>query len=150
MKISTQILGLILATGLGLLIGLGSFTFFYAEGQSYLHDNPDACVNCHIMEPQYESWLNSSHQHVATCNDCHAPEATIPQYVAKMDNGIRHAWAFTFDDFDEPIRAIPRNQRITQQRCVDCHGDVVHMTIDEDLGPQCVTCHGDVGHRWRR
>ena len=145
-RIPGNILALTLAVGLGVLFGIGAYTFTYAEGQSYLRDDPDACINCHIMEPQYESWINSSHQHVATCNDCHAPESYVPQYLAKIDNGFRHAWAFTFDNFDEPIRAIPRNQRVTQQRCVDCHIDMAHPIVDADREPYCASCHGDVGH----
>ena len=33
----------------GLLVGIGSYTFYYAQGASYLSNDPRACVNCHIM-----------------------------------------------------------------------------------------------------
>ena len=48
--------GVVIAAGLGMLLGLGGFTFHYGEGLSYLSTDPAACVNCHIMQPQYESW----------------------------------------------------------------------------------------------
>lgn len=153
MKIShipSHVFGIFLALGVGVLLGIGAFTFIYAEGHSYLQNDPEVCVNCHIMQPQFDSWINSSHHHVADCNGCHTPDSLIPKYIAKADNGFRHAWAFTFDNFYEPIQIIPRNQRILQQRCIDCHGDFVHPILDKDNGPRCVTCHADVGHALKR
>ena len=38
---------------LGVLVGLSSYTFNYAEGLSYLSNDPAACVNCHIMNDEY-------------------------------------------------------------------------------------------------
>jgi hypothetical protein len=41
--------GLALLTALvGALLGVGGFTFYYAEGFSYPSSDPDACVNCHM------------------------------------------------------------------------------------------------------
>jgi cytochrome c nitrite reductase small subunit len=137
-------LGLILMVGI--LVGVGSYTFFYADGASYFSKNPEACANCHIMQPYYDSWTKSSHQRVAGCADCHLPSSGVHQYVAKADNGFRHAWAFTFQNFDEPIQIIPRNSRILQNSCVECHGPLVHEILDQDNNPTCVRCHTDVGH----
>ena len=50
---------LLLALLAGVLMGVGAFTFLYAEGFSYLSSDPQACVNCHIMRPQYDSWQKS-------------------------------------------------------------------------------------------
>ena len=144
--IRAHVFGLFLAVGVGVLVGVGLFTFLYADGHAYLQDDPLVCANCHIMQPQYDSWMASSHQNVATCNDCHTPKGLIPKYISKADNGFRHAWAFTFDNFYEPIQIIPRNQRVLQNQCVRCHGDLVHPILDEDNNPQCVNCHFNVGH----
>jgi cytochrome c nitrite reductase small subunit len=38
----------------GLLVGLGLYTFVYAKGASYLTNDPAACVNCHVMNEQYD------------------------------------------------------------------------------------------------
>ena len=54
-------------------LGIGTYTLFYAEGFSYLSDDPEVCVNCHIMQSQYDSWLKASHHDVANCVDCHLP-----------------------------------------------------------------------------
>ena len=137
---------LLLVILVGTLVGGGAYTFFYAQGISYFSKNPEACANCHIMHPQYDSWMKSSHQPVARCADCHLPSSGVHQYVAKADNGFRHAWAFTFQTFHEPIQIIPRNQRILQNQCIECHGQFVHAILDEDNGPGCVRCHASVGH----
>ena len=65
--------GTVLAAAFGLLAGAGGFTVWYAEGASYLSNDPRACVNCHIMREQYDGWQKATHHAVATCNDCHVP-----------------------------------------------------------------------------
>ena len=68
---------IVLAVLVGLLLGTGAFTFKYAEGLSYFSTDPKACVNCHIMTPQYDSWQKSSHHAVATCVDRCGPGCLI-------------------------------------------------------------------------
>lgn len=143
----------IAAVFVGTFTGLGAFTFHYAEGTSYFSNDPRACVNCHIMRPQYDSWQNSSHHTVAGCVECHLPHDLAPKLLAKADNGWRHSWAFTFQDFPEPIRITSRNARILQDNCVNCHPTVVHQMLagrPEAEAPSCVHCHADVGHAGRR
>lgn len=143
-------LPLTLALGLGLLVGLVGFTFYYAEGAAYLSNDPKACVNCHVMRDQYDGWQKSSHHAVATCNDCHTPHALVPKYLAKMENGFWHSKGFTLQDFHEPIRIKPKNKMILQENCVGCHGGLVSELLnhagDEQQVVDCVKCHADVGH----
>jgi cytochrome c nitrite reductase small subunit len=152
-RISNTALAWIGATLLGIAIGLGAFAFVYGEGASYLSTRPEACANCHIMWPQYDSWTASSHSHVAVCSDCHLPHATIPKYIAKADNGFWHSYAFTLQNHPEPIRIKPRNFRILQRNCVECHRDIIHellpATVDGDA-VQCIHCHANVGHAGTR
>ena len=54
--------GIILGITIGLAVGVGAYTFAYARGYSYMTDNAEACVNCHVMQEQYSGWLKSSHQ----------------------------------------------------------------------------------------
>src|SRR5215813_9006550 len=94
---------LVLAGALGVLVGLGGFTFRYAEGLSYLSKNPKACVNCHIMQRQYDGWQKASHHGAAVCADCHVPHTFFAMLWAEARNGWNHSRGFTFQDFDEPI-----------------------------------------------
>jgi cytochrome c nitrite reductase small subunit len=135
-----------LAVLLGVALGLGAFTFHYAEGTSYFGTDPRACANCHIMQPQYDAWQKASHHAVATCVDCHLPATGIAKYVAKAENGYHHSRAFTFQDFHEPIRITPKNAAILQANCVRCHADLVHDQLDGDAAPSCVHCHRSAGH----
>jgi cytochrome c nitrite reductase small subunit len=141
---------LALCITLGLAAGVGLFTFRYAEGLSYFSTDPTACINCHIMRPQFAAWQASSHHGVAGCVDCHLPHAFIPKYLAKAENGYRHSKEFTAQTFPEPIAIRQRGREILQENCVHCHSDLVH---DIATGPRgaadaldCVHCHLSVGH----
>lgn len=99
------VLPILAGVTIGLATGLAAYTFVYARGYSYLLDDPAACANCHVMNPQMDSWVKSSHHAVATCNDCHTPKGAVGKYATKALNGWNHSLAFTTGDFDEPIRA---------------------------------------------
>jgi cytochrome c nitrite reductase small subunit len=135
---------------MGILAGVGGFTFLYAEGLSYLSADPRACVNCHIMRPQYDSWQKASHHAVAACVDCHLPHGLIRKYIAKAENGYHHSKGFTLENFDEPIMIKARNSRILQENCIACHHEMVSgLTEGAVRGAQtgqCVHCHRSVGH----
>lgn len=141
--------GVLLGATLGLLLGLGGFTFIYARGASYLTDDPAACVNCHVMEEQYAGWLNSSHRAAAVCNDCHAPRDMLGKYSTKALNGFWHSFYFTTGGFPDPIRITGRNARVTETACRTCHEGVV-TAIDPQPSHQgamsCAACHRNVGH----
>ena len=61
----------VLAILVGVVVGVGAYTFLYAKGYSYLLNDPNACQNCHVMREQFDGWVKSSHHNAATCNDCH-------------------------------------------------------------------------------
>ncbi|OQA47110.1 MAG: Cytochrome c-type protein NrfH [Chloroflexi bacterium ADurb.Bin325] len=129
--------------------GLGGFTFAYAQGFSYLSNDPQACVNCHIMRDQYDAWNRGSHKAVAVCNDCHTPHNNIiSKYAVKGINGFRHSYAFTTGDFHEPIQITAMNRDVTEHACLYCHGnfvaDIAHA--DSENPTDCLTCHEGVGH----
>ncbi len=146
---ATAVAVVVMAVLLGALAGVGTFTFGYAEGLSYFSTDPRACANCHIMQDYYDTWVKSSHHHVAGCVDCHLPHDTVHKYMAKADNGFFHSMAFTLDNFHEPIQIKARNRRIAQDNCVACHLDVVHEMLPESPGGEtqrCIHCHAGVGH----
>lgn len=146
---SARLLPLLLAVCIGVAAGIGGYTFRYAEGLSYFKKDPKACVNCHIMRPQYDAWQKSSHHQVAVCIDCHLPESFIPKYLAKAENGWRHGEKFTTQNFVEPIVVQAKGRAILQENCMRCHGELAHQiapgaTAEEQL--PCIHCHWGVGH----
>jgi cytochrome c nitrite reductase small subunit len=150
---------------LGAFAGIGAYTFSYAEGLSYFSTDPKACVNCHIMQPQYDGWQKASHHAVAVCVDCHLPQSFIPKYLAKAENGWRHGQKFTTQNFQEPIFVQAAGLRILQDNCVRCHEPLVHSIREDDrrgttVHPAhantglsdtllCIHCHAWVGHGQR-
>src|SRR6187431_3155825 len=115
--------GMLVAVLVGVALGQAAYTFRYAEGLSYLSADPKACINCHIMQPQYDGWLKGSHHNVAKCVDCHLPHDLIGKYYTKAENGFWHSKGFTLQDFHEPIKMRPVSQRILHHSCLHCHAD---------------------------
>ncbi|MBX3357906.1 MAG: cytochrome c nitrite reductase small subunit [Phycisphaeraceae bacterium] len=139
----------VLAALLGVFLGLGAFTFTYAEGWSYLSNDPAACVNCHVMNQQHRDWEHSSHHAWAVCNDCHVPhDSVVSKYATKADHGARHSWGFTFQTFHEPIQIKASSLAAVQENCVRCHEGMVSEIVRAGGGEamDCVHCHRDVGH----
>jgi cytochrome c nitrite reductase small subunit len=132
----------------GFIVGLGGFTFVYANAASYLSSDAAACANCHIMKEQYSGWQKSSHRLVAKCNDCHMPHEFFAKWGMKALNGMRHSWAFTTGWFKEPIFITPMNQRVTENACKFCHAAMTSEMAHEAPGGErsCITCHRSVGH----
>jgi cytochrome c nitrite reductase small subunit len=144
-------IGLVAATLVGIVAGLGGYTFVYARGYSYLQNDPAACGNCHVMREQLDGWVRSSHRSVAVCNDCHAPHDLVGKYLTKMRNGFWHSFYFTTGTFHEPIRITPRDRRITENACRDCHAEIVEaLSVPARTGGardlSCIRCHSSVGH----
>lgn len=158
-KRSLLLLSLVTAVLVGMLAGSGAYTFVTAKGTSYLSNDPDVCVNCHIMRDEYDGWRHGSHHAVATCNDCHLPhDNLVRKLFVKASNGYHHGKAFTTGDFIEPIRIRPANAQVLEANCRRCHGELTqeitaHGTLGIPTDPLqkadlygCVRCHQEVGH----
>ena len=152
----THMAALAAAIGAGLAVGLGTFTFGYARGASYLTNDPAACANCHVMTEHFQAWSKSSHHAVAVCNDCHAPHDLIGKYATKARNGFWHSFFFTTGRYPDPLRITLRNRDVTEGTCRFCHADIVDQ-IDApaaahggargaDAATSCIRCHAYVGH----
>ena len=143
------IMAIVPAALVGIAMGLAGFTFVYANGASYLSDDPKACANCHIMQQQFDGWIHSSHRSAASCNDCHTPPGLVSKYMAKASNGFWHSFAFTTGRFPEPIRIKPHNERSTEGSCRGCHQEIVSAIEASSKQPKisCIRCHSEVGHR---
>lgn len=144
-------MGIVLAALLGVIAGVGAFTFYYAGIGNYFGNDPTTCASCHAMTEQYEGWLKGSHKDVATCNDCHAPHTNlVEKYVNKAENGFMHSLKFTFGNYPENIVIRDHNREVTEAACVYCHSDFVeditHNATNAGETVSCIRCHDGVGH----
>jgi cytochrome c nitrite reductase small subunit len=146
----------VLGVLVGALVGAAAYTAHYANATAYLSDDPRACVNCHIMNDQYDGWAKASHHSRATCNDCHVPhDSVIHKYAVKAEHGYRHSKGFTFQDFHEPIRITESSRAVVIDNCVRCHDGLTHeirfaaagaKSVGVSGGLDCLHCHASVGH----
>ncbi len=136
----------------GTFVASVGFTAHYANSTSYLSDDPKACINCHIMNEQYDGWSKGPHHARASCNDCHVPhDSVISKYYVKAEHGYRHSKGFTFQNFHEPIQITSSSRDVVIDNCVRCHEAMTQdirttapAHADEPI--DCIRCHARVGH----
>ena len=136
--------------------GLGIAILHISNATSYLSDDPRACLNCHIMAPQFATWQRGSHARVASCNDCHVPHDNIfRKYFFKAMDGSRHAFMFTFHLEPQVIRVHEPGIKVIQENCMHCHEDLLHDTrlsvttgkmALHGEGKLCWDCHRETPH----
>lgn len=141
---------------IGLTTGIGGVIFHQSRAWSYLLDDPKACINCHIMMPQYTTWQHSSHARVASCNDCHVPHSSLAaKYFFKAKDGMRHATLFTLGMEEQVIRITDPSKAVVQDNCLRCHGFVNDQVstngislkdVQHGQGRLCWDCHREVPH----
>lgn len=138
------------------MFGLMGYLFYISKAYSYLSDNPKACVNCHIMAPEYATWNHSSHARNTVCNDCHIPHDNFFRtYFFKASDGIRHATMFSLRLEPQVIKIRKPGETVVQENCIRCHselnsvvgtGKVTATMAHKDEGKLCWECHRDVPH----
>jgi cytochrome c nitrite reductase small subunit len=115
---------------LGIFTGLSLVVYRISNAASYLSNDPQTCMNCHVMAPQFASWQHSSHARDATCNDCHVPHNNIiNSYLFKARDGLRHATIFTFRLEPQVIRIKEAGIKVVEQNCIRCHSQLVERTL---------------------
>ena len=140
----------------GIIVGVGSVIFYQSRAHSYLFDDPEACINCHIMIPQYTTWKHSSHARVASFTDCHVHHNNIfNTYYFKAKDGGRHSALFTFRMEEQVIKITEPSIDVVQQNCIRCH-EAVNLNVKSICisGQQakteganlCWDCHREVPH----
>ncbi len=141
---------------LGILVGLIAFILHISRATSYLSDDPAACINCHVMVPQFATWERSSHGRVTICNDCHVPQDNfIKKYFFKASDGMRHSFMFTFRLEPQVIQIKQAGKNAVQENCIRCHSNLIHpisvraignQKIQEEGDGYCWDCHREVPH----
>jgi len=143
------------AMALGTFFGLGLTVIYISRAYSYVSEAPEVCMNCHIMAPEYATWQKSSHRD-ATCLDCHVPHDNfIRQYWFKGQDGMRHAFMFTFRMEPHVIRVHEPGMTVIQENCIRCHAFTVQEVSAREItlakhqrgeGKLCWDCHRGVPH----
>ena len=117
---------------LGIMAGMIGFIFKASNAFSYLSDDPETCMNCHIMAPQFATWSHSSHRGKANCNDCHVPHNNLfNKYFFKAKDGLRHATVFTSRKEPQVIFIREAAVKVVKDNCVRCH----------EQQQYCMQCH---------
>jgi cytochrome c nitrite reductase small subunit len=138
------------------IFGLFLFLFNISNASSYLSDEPKTCVNCHIMAPQYATWMHSSHREWASCVDCHVPHNNIfNKYYFKGKDGLRHSTIFALRAEPQVIQIKDEGKHVVQNNCIRCHtnliNDIEMNTIHDEFHSNrsertCWDCHREVPH----
>ena len=151
-------------------IGLGLYMLKLSNAASYLSDDPQACVNCHLMTPQYLTWTHSSHREVAHCNDCHVPHDWTAKMGRKMQ-ASKEVWGKIFGSIDTPEKFEAMRLQLAQNEwkrlkannsleCRNCHDyDYMDFTRQSKRATDahstylargertCIDCHKGIAHR---
>lgn len=140
----------------GIFAGLFFFLIYISKAHSYLSDDSETCVNCHIMAPQYATWSHGSHREYANCNDCHVPHNNVfNKYFFKAKDGMRHASMFALRLEPQVIFIHKAGQDVVHQNCIRCHSELL---LDPKLVSSvenqkvhatdrvCWECHREVPH----
>lgn len=148
--------GMAAALSMGAFLGLGFYVVKLSNAPSYLSDDPKACINCHVMMPQYITWNKSSHREVASCNDCHVPQDNVfNQYYFKAMDGLYHSTIFTLRAEPEVIIARETSAEVIQNNCIRCHENRITdpkltATVENHdfhrTDRTCWECHREVPH----
>ncbi|RAX57668.1 cytochrome c nitrite reductase small subunit [Helicobacter monodelphidis] len=146
---------------LSFIVAIGMFAYLVnaSKALSYLSDNPKACINCHVMFTQYQTWQHSSHQGVATCVECHLPtDGFFAKYLAKAKDGFNHSVAFTMGSYQQSIAISQDGANRVQANCISCHSNLAATLVDnaqnyhnfknptEYNDRWCWDCHKEVPH----
>jgi cytochrome c nitrite reductase small subunit len=140
----------------GIFFGLSVAVFHVSGGTSYLSANSEACINCHLMSPQFARWSHASHRDRATCVQCHLPQhSAAATWMEKANSGLRHMLVYALRTEPFVIRAREASSDNIQANCIRCHKARIDMArlveVDGDAvragdSRYCWHCHQSVGH----
>ena len=140
----------------GIFFGILLLVVHISNATSYISDEPETCINCHVMYPYYASWDKGGHGRDATCADCHVPQDSFfRKYYVKGTDGLAHSTYFTFRWEPQVIQIKQRGINVVQENCIRCHLDLVDMVqlvevtgrvAEQGDGKLCWDCHRETPH----
>ncbi len=135
---------------LGIAVGMAGVVAQVSRATSYLSDSPETCINCHVMNAEYESWQKSSHANVTNCNDCHVPhDNPVSKMAFKARDGLYHSYIFTTRQEPQVIRLSKGAIPVVEANCRRCHQnqvDEIHLATPVKTDHRCWDCHREVPH----
>ena len=124
----------------GVVLGAAVVLVRIANATSYLSDDPQACINCHVMTDAYATWQRGSHGHVAVCIDCHVPHnSLVAKYAYKAQDGLKHSYVFTMRKEPQVLGLSARAVPVVQANCVHCHRHQVSEIRGQGSGSDSLT-----------
>jgi cytochrome c nitrite reductase small subunit len=158
MKIVARVMSIVRLAGLprplqigiyglaGVGLGMALVLVRIANATSYLSDDPQACINCHVMTDAYASWQRGSHGQAAVCIDCHVPHGSIfAKYAYKGQDGLKHSYVFTMRREPQVLGLSTRAEPVIQANCVRCHSQQVMMIEAAWRGRPALAPRGHLG-----
>jgi nitrate/TMAO reductase-like tetraheme cytochrome c subunit len=141
----------------GLLLGVFFLLLLVMVGAAgWYTSRPEFCNSCHIMEPYYKSWQESSHKDVS-CIECHFAPGAGGKLRGKMLGLVQLAKYVTQSAGPRPSAEVPdasclrsgcHEKRLLSGR-VEYHG--VHFDHTPHLGElrrgkqlRCTSCHSQI------
>lgn len=136
-----KVFGLLIVAG----AAVGGFVGFGPPGLYARSGTPEFCMQCHVMESQYENWFHNAGHRRQKCIDCHLPNDTMARHAAfKGMTGMWDAFVFYSGRVPDTIQITNRGAAIVQENCKRCHEQTVSM-IKEDRN--CWSCHRRLSHK---
>ena len=133
---------------IGAVLGLLGVTVRASNTASYLSNDAQTCINCHVMNNAYATWLRGSHGRRAVCNDCHVPNLNpVGKMAFKAMDGARHSAVFTLHNEPQVLRLNENAVPVVQGNCLRCHANQFFMVRLADTAERpCWDCHPVHGH----
>lgn len=127
----------------GAALGVGLVAARVARVTSYLSEEPEVCINCHVMNNAYATWMHGSHGKVAVCTDCHLPHTNpVAKLAFKGRDGIRHSTIFALRLEPQVMRLSQGAVPVIQENCLRCHSDKFQMIrLASVTERKCWDCH---------
>ena len=132
------------------------FTALLTAGAGWYTSRPEFCSSCHIMEPYYVSWQESTHKDVS-CIECHFAPGLAEKVRGKMLGLVQLAKYVTRSEGPRPAAEIPDASCLRsgchETRTLAGHVDFHGMPFDhkphlENLRRgkklRCTSCHSQI------
>ncbi len=107
-------------------------------------DQPSFCVQCHVMESEFEAWSHAGAHRRKTCVDCHLPNGNAGiHYVWKSIDGMKDVLIFYSGSVPKNVHLTAHGEKVVQENCIRCHEQTVSMINHER---NCWECHRRIMH----